>query len=101
MVAAGCRPRLSPPRAHSARDRRPRAGGLPKQLDGINGKHAVLTHPILLSRIDTRRARSIIINNTRDLQGGELKFGHLPLETPAVFLKRWRNTYGNDDDSNP
>ncbi|MFO1458311.1 MAG: putative toxin-antitoxin system toxin component, PIN family [Verrucomicrobiota bacterium] len=46
-------------------------------------------------------AHSIITNNTRDLQGGELKFGHLAVETPAVFLKRWRNTYGNDDDSNP
>jgi len=46
-------------------------------------------------------ADSIISANTRDLKGGELKFGNLAVETPAAFLKRWRNTYGNDDNPNP
>lgn len=45
-------------------------------------------------------AGSVVTNNTRDFRGGELKFDGLKIETPAGFLKRWRSTYGNDDDPN-
>jgi len=46
-------------------------------------------------------AASIVTCNTRDLNSGELKFGSLTVETPAAFLRRWRNTYGDDDNPNP
>lgn len=42
-------------------------------------------------------AASIVTNNVRDLQSGELKFDRLKIETPVTYLKRWRITYGNDD----
>lgn len=45
-------------------------------------------------------ADSIVTNDVRDLRSGELKFDRLKIETPAAFLKRWRTTYGNDDNPN-
>lgn len=45
-------------------------------------------------------AASIVTNNARDFQRGELKFGQLNIETPPEFLKRWRTTYGNNDNPN-
>lgn len=44
-------------------------------------------------------AKAIVTHNVGDLQGGQLRFPQLGIETPAQFLKRWRKRYGNDDDS--
>jgi uncharacterized protein len=44
-------------------------------------------------------AAALITQNVRDLRGGELRFPQLGIETPAEFMTRWRNQYGNDDDS--
>lgn len=45
-------------------------------------------------------AESTVTQNVRDLRGGELRFPQVRIETPAEYLKRWRTSYGNDDDSN-
>jgi len=44
-------------------------------------------------------ATSVITQNVRDLRRGELRFPQLGIETSAEFMRRWRHTYGNDDDS--
>lgn len=44
-------------------------------------------------------ATTVVTQNVRDLRGGQLRFPQLGIETPAEFLKRWRNDYGYDDDS--
>ncbi len=44
-------------------------------------------------------ATALVTQNVRDLRGGELRFPHLTVETPAEFMTRWRKRYGNDDDS--
>ena len=44
-------------------------------------------------------AATMATHNVRDLCGGQLRFPQLGIETPAKFLKRWRNEYGDDDDS--
>ena len=44
-------------------------------------------------------AATVVTQNVRDLRGGQLWFPQLGIETPAEFLKRWRNEYGDDDDS--
>ena len=46
------------------------------------------------------RSRSeVFIQNVRDLRKGELCFPQLRIETPAEFMTRWRQNYGDDDDS--
>jgi putative PIN family toxin of toxin-antitoxin system len=45
-------------------------------------------------------ASALITQNTRDLQGGELRFPQLKIETPADFMKHWRQRYGDHDDKN-
>lgn len=45
-------------------------------------------------------AESIVTQNVRDLRGGELRFPQVRIESPGEYLKRWRATYGDDDDSN-
>jgi putative PIN family toxin of toxin-antitoxin system len=42
-------------------------------------------------------AMTIVTQNIRDLRGGQLRFPQLSIETPAKFLKRWRNNYVHDD----
>jgi putative PIN family toxin of toxin-antitoxin system len=44
-------------------------------------------------------AATLVTLNARHLRGGELRFPQLAIETPAEFMKRWRENYGNDDDS--
>jgi putative PIN family toxin of toxin-antitoxin system len=44
-------------------------------------------------------AKTVVTQNVRDLRGGQLRFPQLGIETPAEFLKRWRNEYGDNDDS--
>lgn len=43
-------------------------------------------------------ATVIVTQNVRDLRSGELRFPQIAVETPAEFMKRWRRTYGDDDD---
>jgi hypothetical protein len=43
-------------------------------------------------------ATSLVTHNVKDFRRGELRFGHLRIETPKDFLKRWRADHGNDDD---
>ena len=44
-------------------------------------------------------AATIVTHNVRDLRRGQLRFPQLGIESPVEFLKRWRQEYGNDDDS--
>jgi putative PIN family toxin of toxin-antitoxin system len=44
-------------------------------------------------------AADVVTHNVGDLRGGQLRFPQLGIATPAQFLKTWRETYGNDDDS--
>jgi uncharacterized protein len=44
-------------------------------------------------------ATRLITHNIRDFQAGELRFPQVKIQTPSEFLKQWRNTHGNDDDS--
>jgi putative PIN family toxin of toxin-antitoxin system len=46
-------------------------------------------------------AAAVVTQNVRDLRGGQLRFPQLGIETPAEFLKRWREEYGNNDYPNP
>lgn len=34
-----------------------------------------------------------------NLSEGELRFPELKIRTPAEFMKKWRQTHGDDDDS--
>lgn len=43
-------------------------------------------------------ATVIVTQNVRDLRRGELRFPRISGETPAEFMIRWRNAYGDDDD---
>jgi putative PIN family toxin of toxin-antitoxin system len=45
-------------------------------------------------------AASIVTHHVRDLRGGELSFPQLRIETPKMFLERWRSEHGNHDDPN-
>jgi putative PIN family toxin of toxin-antitoxin system len=45
-------------------------------------------------------ATNLVTHNVRDLRGGELRFPQIKVETPAEFLDYWRQTHGDDDDSN-
>jgi uncharacterized protein len=45
-------------------------------------------------------AAALVTQNVRDLRHSELRFPELRIETPKEFMKRWRDHYGNDDDSN-
>ena len=42
-------------------------------------------------------ATKVVTQNVRDLRGGELRFPQLRIETPAEFMKRWRQAYGDND----
>jgi uncharacterized protein len=44
-------------------------------------------------------AGALVTQNIRDFRRGELRFPEMQIETPAEFLKRWRKSHGNDDDS--
>ena len=44
-------------------------------------------------------AATLVTQNVRDLRRGELRFPQLRIETPAEFMTRWRQNYGDDDDS--
>ena len=44
-------------------------------------------------------AATLVTQNVRDLRRGELHFPQLRIETPAEFMRRWRQDYGDDDDS--
>ena len=44
-------------------------------------------------------AATLVTQNVRDLRAGELRFPQLRVETPAEFMTRWRQDYGDDDDS--
>ncbi|HEY3852763.1 MAG TPA: putative toxin-antitoxin system toxin component, PIN family [Verrucomicrobiae bacterium] len=45
-------------------------------------------------------ATTVVTQNIRDVQAGELRFPQLKIETPAEFMKRWRKVYGDDDNTN-
>ena len=45
-------------------------------------------------------ATSLVTHNVRDFRGGELRFPQFEIGTPEEFLTRWRQTHGDDDDSN-
>lgn len=45
-------------------------------------------------------ADCIVTQNTRDFQGGDLRFPQIRIESPATYVKRWRKHHGDDDDSN-
>jgi uncharacterized protein len=44
-------------------------------------------------------AATLVTLNVRHFRGGELRFPQLAIETPAPFMRRWRENYGNDDNS--
>jgi hypothetical protein len=44
-------------------------------------------------------ATVIVTHNVRHFRRGEIRFPQISVETPAEFMKRWRKTYGDDDDS--
>jgi putative PIN family toxin of toxin-antitoxin system len=44
-------------------------------------------------------ATKLITHNVRDIRAGELRFPQFEVQTPATFLKQWRETHGDDDDS--
>jgi putative PIN family toxin of toxin-antitoxin system len=44
-------------------------------------------------------AATLVTHNVRHFLESELRFPQLAIETPARFMKRWRKTYDNDDNS--